>query len=585
MTSQKEQISKRIKVANKQQPADMVIKNGRIVDVFNQEIVEEDVAIVDGIFVGLGEFDGERVIDAQGKYVCPGFIDGHVHIESSMVKPSEFSKVVLPHGVTSVITDPHEIANVSGEDGIQFMIDDAKTSLLDVYFMIPSSVPATPMENNGAHLGAKKLAPFYEQADVIGLAEVMDYPAVANASEDMIEKLYNASAHKLNIDGHAAGFGPDELNVYKAAGIRTDHECNTGEEALARVRRGMHVLIREGSASKDLTSIISVVNHRNAHRFLFCTDDKGLDELIDEGSIDHNVRLSIRHGVEPIQSIQMATLNAAQCYGLDRKGAIAPGYDADFLLLEDLETIRIGEVYKEGTCVAVGGNYVGEDSPSIEPGASITNSVNLPNINLEDLRIPINSSKSAHVMEVIPNCLLTNKLVMDVDEENGYFLPSLKRDQAKLAVIERHQRTGNMGLGIVKGLHLEKGAIASTVAHDSHNLVVAGMNDLDMQLAINHLKEVNGGFVIVKDKEILASIPFDIAGLMSKKDYSTVNQKLRHLHNSLQDVMKKDASFNPFLTLSFLTLPVIPELKLTDKGLFDVTKHKHIPIEVERMFV
>ncbi|QHE54233.1 adenine deaminase [Pontibacillus sp. HMF3514] len=581
MTNQKEQLRKRIKVANKQQPADVVIKNGRIIDVFNQDIVEVDVAIVDGMIAGLGEFDGERTIDAQGKYVCPGFIDGHVHIESSMVTPSEFSKVVIPHGVTSVITDPHEIANVSGEEGIQFMIEDAQTSLLDVYFMAPSSVPATPMENNGAHLAANQLAPFYEQKDVIGLAEVMDYPSVANASEDMVEKLLNASKLKLNIDGHAAGFGPNELNVYNAAGIRTDHECNTGEEALDRVRRGMHVLIREGSASEDLTSIISVVNPRNAHRFLFCTDDKGLDELISEGSIDHNVRLSIQHGAEPIQAIQMATLNAAQCYGLEHKGAIAPGYEADFLLLDDLESIRINEVYKGGMCVSLGGEYVGEDSPSIEPRTSITNSVNLLDINLEDLQIPVTSSKKAHVMEVIPNCLLTNKLVMDVDEQNGLFLPSFDRDQAKLAVIERHQRTGNIGLGIVKGLYLEEGAIASTVAHDSHNLVVAGTNDHDILLAIIHLKEVNGGLVVAKDSEILASIPFGIGGLMSKKDYSTVNQQLHHLHNSLQYVMKQDASFNPFLTLSFLTLPVIPELKLTDKGLYDVTKHKHMSIEGE----
>ncbi len=569
-------LKKRISVANKSIPADIVIKNGKIIDVFNQEIIRKDVAIVNGVIAGIGEFEGEQIIDATGKYISPGFIDGHVHIESSMVTPSEFAKVVLPHGVTSVITDPHEVANVSGGEGIQFMIEDSKNSLLDVYFMLPSSVPATPFEQNGAHLCASDLNPFYEQQEVIGLAEVMDYPSVSQGDDDIVGKLVTASNLNANIDGHAAGFDTDALNVYKAAGIRTDHECNTGDEALERVRRGMHVLIREGSASKDLSSIIPVVTEQNGHRFLFCTDDKELDELISQGSIDYNIRLSIQYGIDPLQAIQMATLNAAQCYGLQNKGAIAPGYDADFLLLEDLESVQIKEVYKSGERVAENGEYVGVHFESFEPSSHISDSVQLPEIQQEDLQISIGPSQRANIIEVIPNCLITNKVIENVNKQDGYFLPSIEADQVKLVVIERHNLTGDMGLGVVKGLQLESGAIASTVAHDSHNLVVAGANDHDMITAIHHIKEMNGGLVVVKDGQVLASLSLGVAGLMSDQGVDTVQHQIKELHQALGQVSGHKA-FNPFLTMSFLTLPVIPELKLTDKGLFDIEKFTHIP--------
>ncbi len=578
MTVQSEALQKRIEVSNKRRKADLVIKNGSVIDVFNQDIMNEDIAIVDGVIAGIGEFDGHQVLDAKGKYISPGFIDGHVHIESSMVKPSEFAKVVLPHGVTSVVTDPHEIANVAGEEGIKFMIEDSKNSSLDVHFMIPSSVPATPMEQNGAHLHAQEIAPFYDQKEVIGLAEVMDYPSVANASSDMLDKLQKASSSGVNIDGHGAGFGPDALNVYKSAGIHTDHECNTGEEALERVKRGMHVLIREGSASKDLTSIIPFVHHRNAHRFLFCTDDKGLDELIEKGSINENVRMSIKCGMDPIQAVQLATLNAAECYGLHQKGAIAPGYDADLIFLDDLDTVRISDVLKSGEQVATNGEYVGKRFESMKPCSSILDSVKIPEIQKESLQIPMNPSHSANVIEVVPNCLITRKVEDVVNVEDECFLPSAERDQTKLVVIERHQCTGNWGLGIVKGLNIQEGAIASTVAHDSHNLVSAGSNDEDIVKAIRHLEHINGGLAVVKNGEILSSVPFEIAGLMSGQDAHTTYSHLIQLNHALAQIMKDKAAIHPFLTMSFLTLPVIPELKLTTKGLYDSENHKHISV-------
>lgn len=572
----KKSLEKRIAVANHRKAADVVIKNGVVVDVFNQAFVHEDVAITDGKIVGIGQYEGETIIDADGQYVCPGFIDGHVHIESSMVKPSEYSKVVLPHGVTSVITDPHEIANVAGVDGIRYMLDDAKMSLLDVYFMLPSSVPATSFEENGVELTSKELTPLYDFEEVIGLAEVMDYPSVYHASDDMLQKLLTARNIKTNIDGHAAGFDVDGLNVYRTAGIQTDHECNTGEEALERVKRGMHVLVREGSASKDLLSIIPVINEKNLDRFLFCTDDKELGELIQQGSINYNIQLSTQLGMDPIKAIKMATINAAQCYGLQQKGAIAPGYDADILFLKDLEADHITEVYKSGELVAKEGEYVGEDQTSTPPYAGLCDSINVPDVYDEDLNIYIGSSKEATIMEVTPGSLVTKRLEEEVEDHKGLFSPSISSDQLKIAMIERHKGTKNIGLGIVKGLQLRQGAIASTVAHDSHNIVVVGTNDRDMMKAVGHLKDMQGGLAVAKDGEVSSSVPLSIAGLMSDEQSDLVIKQLDELQEDLKDVCF--GSFNCFLTLSFLTLPVIPEIKLTTNGLFDVEHQTYIPV-------
>lgn len=578
MTLTTDQLRKRIAVASKQAPADTVIRNGRIIDVFNLEIIHGDIAIVDGVIVGIGEYEGKQIIDATNRYVCPAFIDGHVHIESSMVTPSEFAKVVLPHGVTTVIADPHEIGNVSGTEGLSFMLEDSEDIPLDVYFMLPSSVPATPFENSGAELKAEDLEPFYQHPRVIGLAEVMDYPSVLNADPVMLDKLSMASRHSLQIDGHAAGLDANALNVYMSAGIRTDHECTTVADAKERLRRGMYLLIREGSVAKDLHALLPVVNERNARRCLFCTDDKHLDDLIEEGSIDHNIRLSIKQGLDPLLAIQLASLNTAECYGLHHKGAIAPNYEADLLLLDDLESLQIAEVYKSGELVAQNGSYVGKPLSKVQASAEITETVHIPTICEEDLQIPLDETSSVNVIGIIPNSLITKKLVEKATVNNGYFTSSREKDLQKIAVIERHQSLGNIGLGIVHGFGFTDGAIATTVAHDSHNLVVTGTNDADMIRAIQAVEALKGGLVVVKGGKVIASLPLQIAGLLSHEDAQTVNQALHEVKSALAQIGFHEP-FNPFLTLSFLTLPVIPALKLTDLGLFDVTSFKPIDIQ------
>ncbi|WP_108670910.1 adenine deaminase [Peribacillus acanthi] len=577
MAIDKNQFIKRIHVASKKIPADIVIKNGRIIDVFNLDILDGDIAIADGMIVGIGNFEGLHIIDAKNRYISPGFIDGHVHIESSMVTPTEFAKVVLPHGVTTVITDPHEIANVSGSNGIQFMIENSEGIPLDIYFMLPSSVPATPYENSGAILEAHDLETFFKYKRVIGLAEVMDYPSLQNAEDSIVDKLLMTYSNSQLIDGHLAGLNANAVNIYRAAGIRTDHECYMVEDALDRLRRGMYLLIREGSVAKDLQSLIKVVNFQNARRCLFCTDDKHIDDLVVEGSIDHNVRLAINNGIDPFLAIQMASLNAAECYGLNQKGAIAPGYEADLLFLDDLKDVQISEVYKSGKLVAAKGKYVGESIVKQEPTAELTNTIHFPGISELNLQIPIGESSRANVIGITPNQLTTKKLNESVTTEYGCFKPSIEHDQLKLVVVERHKNTGNIGLGIVKGFGMKDGAIATTIAHDSHNLVCTGTNDGDIISAVNALKKMNGGLVVVKQGEVIASLPLTIAGLISNQDYSIVHTELKNIKNALTK-LDFHGNSNPFLTLSFLTLPVIPSLKLTDLGLFDFENFRHIEV-------
>lgn len=576
MITNKEQLKRKIAVAAKREKADIVIKGGKIIDVFNQEIIEGDIAIADGMFVGIGDFEGEQIIDAKNRYISPGFIDGHVHIESAMVAPSEFAKVVVPHGVTTVIADPHEIANVAGLEGIQFMIGASEHLPLNVYFMLPSCVPATPFENSGAILNSKDLQALYAHDRVLGLGEVMDYPAVFQAADSIVDKLVSAADHGKKIDGHAAGIDASGINVYMTAGIRSDHECATASEARERLQRGMYLMLREGSAAKDLSSLIEVVNEKNARRCLFVTDDKHLDDLLAEGSIDHNVRLAINYGISPLLAIQMSTLNAAECFGLSQKGAIAPGYDADFLLLDDLEKIDIYQVYKSGELVAEKGKMVQQELKESELLPHLTNSMQFKDIDSNDLSIHLENSL-AHVIGIIPNSLITKHLIKEVDVEKSCFLPSVKRDLLKLVVIERHKKTGNIGLGIVHGLNLQSGVIASTVAHDSHNLVIAGTNDTDILTTIDEIKKMSGGLVVVENGEVLASLSLPIAGLMTDQGFTTVNRELNDLNEALRQI-GFSGNFNPFLTLSFLALPVIPELKLTDLGLFDVNNFQHISI-------
>ncbi|MDQ0973557.1 adenine deaminase [Neobacillus niacini] len=572
---ERKQLTRRISVASGKEPADTVVINGRIIDVFNGEIIEGDIAIVDGYFAGIGKYEGKSIVDAKGRYVIPAFIDGHVHIESSLVTPSEFAKVLLPHGVTSVIADPHEIANVLGTAGIQYMLDSSEDLPFDIYIMLPSCVPATSFENSGAILKAEELKPFYHHPRVLGLAEVMNFPAVLNAEDDMLNKISDAKQFGKKVDGHAAGLSGSNLNVYMAAGIKTDHESTTAEEAKERLRSGMYLMIREGTVAKDLQNLIPAVNGYNSRRCLFVTDDKHLDDLVLEGSIDHNVRLAIAEGLSPITAIQMATINAAECFGLEDKGAIAAGYKADFSLIDDLETIRISHVYKDGVAVVQDGKLVTDCSNNLQD--CLGQSVHFDEIMESNLNIHLSSNK-ANIIEIIPNSLVTRHLVEEVDIcGQGFFQPSTSADRLKLAVIERHHMTRQIGLGIVKGLGLKYGAIATTIAHDSHNLIIAGTNDSDMVMAANTIKEMQGGLVVIKEGQILASLELPIAGLISNLPYQEVYSTLKELHHALGKLGAND-HFNPFLTLSFLALPVIPEIKLTDKGLFKVSTFEHINI-------
>lgn len=576
MRTPEEKLIRRIAVAGKREPADLVVKNGTIVNVFTGATMKGDVAIADGAIVGIGRYEGMEVADAEGRYLVPGLIDGHVHIESTMLTPSEYAKVSLLHGVTTAITDPHEIANVAGTRGIDYMLNDAAGVPMDLFVMLPSSVPATPYETSGATLAASDLAPYLPHPGVLGLAEVMDYPAVRDAEPSMIGKL--AASRAAHIDGHAAGIDRDGLNVYGAAGIRTDHEGISAEEAQDRLDLGFYLMIREGTVCKNLDALLPVVNERTARRCLFVTDDMLPDDLVDEGSVDHVVRLAIAKGLDPVTAIQMTTINAAECFGLRDRGAIAPGYAADFLVVGDLARLSIRDVYKNGVRVVEDGKLVERHFPDTgRDGGAALPKIRTKDVAPDDFAIPLTSPR-CNVIGIVPNQIVTRHLAEDVDVENGKFRASTAKDQLKLAVIERHRATGNIGLGIVKGFKFKKGAIATTVAHDSHNIVIVGASDEEMTVAFRHLVGIGGGLVVVADGQVVAALPLPVAGLMSDQGYETVYDNVKALNEAL-GAIGFDEPFNPFLTLSFLTLPVVPSLKLTDMGLFEFGSYGHIPVQ------
>ncbi len=573
-------LKRRIKVANKEVKADTVVKNGKILNVFTGDITRGDIAIVDGFIAGIGKYDGEQIIDAQDKVIVPGFIDGHMHIESTMLTPNELSKVLIQHGVTTVMADPHEIGNVAGIDGINFMLNASEKLPIDVFIMLPSCVPATSFENSGAKLDAEDLQPFYKHPRVLGLAEFMDFSSIVNLNEEMLQKIINAHLNGSIVDGHAPGLSKEELNVYISTGIYADHECANVKEAKERLELGMYLMIREGTAAKELKKLIKVVTPTNSRRCMLVTDDKLPDDLIVEGSVDHNVRLAIKEGLDPVTAIQMVTINVAEFFGLRSFGAIAPGYQADLLILDELQTVSIDKVLKKGICVVDNGKIKKEEFKINDNSKELA--MKLPKINMKALEknafeIPL-SSDLCNVIEIVPNSLITHHRVEKVDIDKGNFSASISNDQLKMAVIERHHATGNIGLGIVKGFGIKNGAIATTVAHDSHNIVVVGTSDEEMFLAVNHLKKMNGGIAIASGKEIIASLPLAIGGLISENSYLEVQEQLKILNQALS-IIGVDADFNPFLTLSFLTLPVIPEIKLTDTGLFEFKTFSHIKVQ------
>lgn len=568
-----------IKAANKQVPCDLVVKNISVVDVFQCSSFICDVAIKNGFIVGLGDYCGNIEIDGTGKFICPGLIDSHAHIESSMLTPNEYYKTALLHGVTSLIADPHEIANVLGQSGIKFMIDSAKNIPFDFYFMLPSCVPSTPFENSGATLTSSDLKDFYSNSKVLGLAEVMDYPSVSNCNDDMINKLYDAISNNSIIDGHGAGLNTHSINVYSTANIKTDHECATYEQLIDRVRRGIYVLMREGTIAKNLNDLIKGASIFNSRRLCLCTDDKHIDDLAQNGSIDTSIKICIKGGLAPEIAIQMATLNAAECYKLKNKGAIAPSYIADFIILDSLEDFKINSVYKNGKLV-VANNRLIDDTKNYNLCPTLSTSINIPPLTKDILKIDIKNKSTLNVIELIPNKLESNHLKLDISTLNlndEFVSLTTNDDLLKIAVIERHKHTGNVGLGVLKGLNIKAGAIATTIAHDSHNLIVCGTNDSDMLFAIEELKNINGGIVIIKDSKVLASVSLEIGGIITARHSNHVISDLNKLHDALK-IIAPDITFNPFLTLSFLSLPVIPDIKITDKGLFDVKNFNFINV-------
>lgn len=569
-----------IKASTKNIKCDLVIKNITIIDVFNKDRFVDSVGIKDGYIVGIGDYDGIQIIDGTNKFICPSLIDAHCHIESSLVTPSEYHKAALLNGITSVIADPHEIANVLGTKGIEFMINASSNLPFDMYFMLPSCVPGTNFENSGATLSADDLRDFYKSDRVLGLAEVMNFPAVCNVEDSIIDKLYDAISNNKIIDGHGAGLSPSMVNTYRTANILTDHECSNPEEALEKVRRGMNILIREGTVAKNLKELLPIVTESNSSRFCFCTDDKHIDDLIENGSINSAIKYAIKHNIKPETAIQMATLNPALVYKLNNKGAIAPGYIADFLILDELEEFKINSVYKNGQLVVNKNTLIQNKNISYEK-LKLSNSVKLPSLSLNDFNISLENKNILNVINIIPNKLESIHLKVNIDKElieenTNNFKPSITKDLLKIAVIERHTASGNIGLGILRGLGIKEGAIGTTIAHDSHNLILAGTNDYDMLFTAKELEKMGGGIIVVNKGKILASIQLEIGGLMTNRTFSEIKYDLENLHNAIK-IIAPNITFNPFLTLSFLSLPVIPELKITDKGLFDVTKFEFIP--------
>lgn len=561
-----------INVARGLEKADLVIKNANIVNVLSEEIHKGDIAIADGIIAGISEnYQGEKEIDINGAYVTPSFIDGHVHLESSMMLPKEFAKAVLPAGTTTVIIDPHEISNVFGLHGISFMHEAVKNLPMDVYTMLPSCVPATPFETSGFDLNSYDLSLVIDKPWVLGIAEMMNFPGVLNLDKNVMAKLELAKSRDKRIDGHAPFLSSKDLCAYIASGVKSDHECTTPKEAIEKLRLGMYLMIREGTAAKDLDALIPVLKECNTRKCLFVTDDRHPSDLGEH--INGMVRRAVKAGVNPVKAIQCASLNTAEYFGLKDLGAVAPGYKADLLIFPDLENFKPALVLKNGQIIVESGRILPKLSDAETP--SVRGSVNVKWIEEDDFRIDAESD-TVKTIEIIPHQLVTKSVFSKVKVENGNAVSNIETDTLKICVIERHRATGNIGKGFVKGFNLKSGAIASTVAHDSHNMIIVGTNDYDMYTAAVELVKAQGGKVVVNEGKVLSKLPLPIAGLMSDKDFNYVLNKCAELNSAAHSLGCKLE--DPFMTMGFLSLPVIPELKITDKGIFDTNKFDFVSI-------
>jgi adenine deaminase len=568
-------LSEIIDVAKGKKLADLLLKNGKVVNVFNEEIEEKDVLIHNGIVAGVGRYVSAReVINVNGSFISPSFIDSHVHIESSMLIPPEFAKSVIPLGTTTVVADPHEIANVAGIPGIQFMISSSRDLSLDVYFMLSSCVPATSLETSGAHLYAEDLLILKNNERVLGLAELMNYPGVLSRDKEVLEKV--VMFQDKIIDGHSPGLSGNNLNAYLSAGVMTDHECTTPEEASEKLAKGMWIMMREGSLTRDVLRLLPILNEKTKHRIMLCTDDKHPEDLIDEGHINFAISILVDNGISLSLAIRLATLNPSLFFGFKHKGGIAPGYAADIVVFKDLKDIKM--VFKNGILVAKDGNPLFEVSNPSHDDA-VKNTINLKQVTFEKLAIPNHKGK-IRVIVIKPFSVVTEELICEPKIYNNFVVSDTGRDLIKVAVFERHRATGRVATGFIHGLQLKAGAFATSIAHDSHNIIVAGENDKDMLLAVTQIEAMGGGIAITKNGKVLGSLALPYGGLMTNKDVHEVASTLLELHKIAREENYVLAS-DPFMTLAFMSLPVIPKLKITDMGIVDVDKFSFVPLFVE----
>ena len=555
-------------------PADLLLTNAKIINVFSGRIIAGSIAVKDGYIVGFDGRDATEALDLGGRYVAPGFIDSHVHIESSMACITEFARAVVACGTTTVVADPHEIANVLGTAGIEYMLQSADGQPMDCLFALPSCVPATDMETAGARLGAADLDPFFDHPRIVALAEMMNYPGVIFTDTDVLAKLESARSRRRAMDGHAPGVTGRQLAAYAAAGIASDHECTSAEEALEKLELGMHIMVREGTCARNLETLFPVIRATTWRRMMWCTDDRHPHDLLAQGHIDDVIRTAVDKGLDPVRAICMGTLNPADYFGIRDAGAIAPGRKANLVIFSDLADIRAEEVFHMGRRVARDGRldpHVPRPAPVAVPPAMHLDPHTL------DFSIPAQGQRM-RVIRAIPDQVITRCDTMDVQQRNGLAVADADGDLVKLAVVDRYTGNARTGLGFVTGLGLRRGAIASSVAHDSHNIIVAGLDDADMRAAVTAVAKMNGGLVVVRDGTSMASLPLPVAGLMSDQPVETVRDQLDTVIAAARQLGAQLA--DPFMTLGFLALPVIPDLKLTDQGLVDVRRFAVVPLFV-----
>ena len=555
-----------IDAASGREKADLVLKNAVYVNVFSNELCQGDIAVAEGLIVGMGSYSGETEVDMTGKIVLPGFLDAHIHLESSLVSPTEFVKAVLPHGTTTVITDPHEIANVMGTDGIEYMLQATEGLPVDVRFMLPSCVPATPLDEAGASLDYRAIDSFYDHPRVQGLAEMMNFVGIVSGDDSAVEKIVAAQAHHKKIDGHAPDLTGNDLNAYIAAGVYSDHECHDLDDAIAKLQRGQFIMIREGTAARNLEALMPLLCSKYAERCMFCTDDKHPNDLLEKGHIDYIVKKAIALGADPIIAVKVACHNAARYFLLNNRGAIAPGYLADFVVIDDFDHFNIEKVYRKGQLMVENGRLADFPTPKVEPYLveRAHSTFHLPTLTAADF----GDSRPRGVLGMVDGEITTT--------DAGYADHiDAAQDILKIAVVERHKNTHHIGIGYIRGYGLKSGAVATSISHDSHNIIVVGASEADMAAAVNRITELDGGIVVWNDGKAAAEVPLAVAGIMSDEPLVTVNEKLE---KAKEEAFRLGVSrgVDPFMTLSFMALPVIPVLRVTTRGVFDVTSQSYV---------